>query len=60
MRNEEGALSFRLSAALQLDYVYVLKQGRVVAEGTFAYLREHSAVFQELWKHQEETVKQAG
>ncbi|OQP57354.1 ABC transporter [Niastella populi] len=46
----------RLHLLYQFDYVYVLKQGRVAAEGTFAFLREHSAVFQELWKHQEETV----
>jgi ABC-type multidrug transport system fused ATPase/permease subunit len=44
----------RLHLLSQFDYVYVLKQGRVVAEGTFAYLREHSAIFQELWRHQEE------
>jgi ABC-type multidrug transport system fused ATPase/permease subunit len=47
----------RLHLLSQFDYVYVLRQGRVVAEGTFAYLREHSSIFQELWKHQEETIK---
>jgi ABC-type multidrug transport system fused ATPase/permease subunit len=47
----------RLHLLSQFDYVYVLKQGRVVAEGTFTYLREHSPIFQELWKHQEQMVK---
>lgn len=45
----------RLHLLSQFDYVYVLRQGRVVAEGSFTYLREHSPIFQELWKHQEET-----
>jgi ABC-type multidrug transport system fused ATPase/permease subunit len=47
----------RLHLLSQFDYVYILKQGRVVAEGTFTYLREHSPIFQELWKHQEETAR---
>lgn len=47
----------RLHLLHQFDYVYVLKQGKVVAEGTFEYLREHSPLFQELWKHQKDTVK---
>ncbi len=47
----------RLHLLYQFDYIYVLKQGRIVAEGTFEYLREHSPIFQELWKHQKDTVK---
>ncbi|NII28171.1 ABC transporter ATP-binding protein [Pseudoflavitalea sp. X16] len=47
----------RLHLLYQFDYIYVLKQGRIVAEGTFDYLREHNPLFQELWKHQEETAK---
>lgn len=43
----------RLHLLPQFDYIYVLQQGRVVAAGNFRELREHSAVFQELWKHQE-------
>jgi ABC-type multidrug transport system fused ATPase/permease subunit len=35
------------------DYVYVLEQGRIVAEGTLATLRGQSPEFQELWQHQE-------
>ena len=43
----------RLHLLPQFDYIYVLNQGRVVAEGTFHYLRNNSPAFQELWKHQE-------
>jgi ATP-binding cassette subfamily B protein len=35
------------------DYVYVLEQGRIVAEGTLGALRQGSPKFQELWQHQE-------
>ena len=47
----------RLHLLYQFDYIYVLKQGSIEAEGTFEYLREHSPIFQELWKHQKDTVK---
>jgi ABC-type multidrug transport system fused ATPase/permease subunit len=47
----------RLHLLYQFDYIYVLRQGSIVAEGTFEHLREHSAIFQELWKHQKETTK---
>jgi ATP-binding cassette, subfamily B, bacterial len=46
----------RLHLLTQFDYVYVLHQGRIVAEGTFAHLLENSSIFQELWKHQKETM----
>lgn len=44
----------RLHLLRYFDYVYVLAQGRVVAEGTFEYLRQQNPIFQELWQHQEE------
>jgi ATP-binding cassette, subfamily B, bacterial len=44
----------RLYLLPKFDYVYVLAQGRVVAEGTFEHLREHSPAFQALWRHQAE------
>jgi ATP-binding cassette, subfamily B, bacterial len=47
----------RLHLLYQFDYIYVLTQGRIVAEGTFEHLRENSPIFQELWKHQKDTVK---
>jgi ATP-binding cassette, subfamily B, bacterial len=34
--------------------VYVLKDGRVVAEGTFDELKTNSTIFKELWRHQQE------
>jgi ATP-binding cassette subfamily B protein len=36
------------------DYVYVLREGHIVDEGTFAELKSRSPVFRDLWKHQEE------
>jgi len=44
----------RLYLLSYFDYVYVLQNGRIVDEGTFADLKKQSAVFNELWKHQEE------
>ena len=46
----------RLHLLTQFDYVYVLQQGRIVDEGTFDNLRENSPIFQELWKHQKDTM----
>jgi len=43
----------RLHLLHSFDYVYVLEQGRVIAEGTLAELRRESPQFQELWRHQE-------
>lgn len=47
----------RLHLLTHFDYVYVLENGRIVEEGTFESLRENSPIFQELWRHQEETMK---
>lgn len=46
----------RLHLLSHFDYVYVMEDGRVVDEGTFGALRAGSPVFQELWRHQEESV----
>lgn len=46
----------RLHLLPQFDYVYVLHQGRIVDEGSFEHLLHNSPVFQELWKHQKETM----
>lgn len=43
----------RLHLLNRFHYIYVLKQGQIVAEGTFDQLRRNSPIFQELWKHQE-------
>ena len=44
----------RLYLLSYFDYVYVLKAGHIVDEGTFAELKSRSPVFRDLWKHQEE------
>lgn len=44
----------RLHMLPKFDYIYVMENGRIADEGTFEELRETSAIFQELWRHQEE------
>lgn len=43
----------RLYLLRYFDYVYVLRNGHVIDEGTFEGLRIQSRAFQELWAHQE-------
>ena len=43
----------RLHLLAKFDYVYILSEGHLVDEGTFADLRARSGIFQELWRHQE-------
>jgi ATP-binding cassette, subfamily B, bacterial len=47
----------RLYLLSYFDHIYVLQNGRIADEGTFAELKSRSAVFQELWKHQEDKLK---
>lgn len=47
----------RLYLLKYFDYVYVLKDGRIADEGSFSELKNRSAIFMELWKHQEEKIK---
>ena len=47
----------RLYLLSYFDYVYVLRDGRIVDGGTFADLKRESPVFRELWKHQEENLR---
>lgn len=53
--SEKAILSslHRLHLLPKFDYIYVMDQGRIVDEGTFQALFEGSAVFQEMWAHQE-------
>jgi ABC-type multidrug transport system fused ATPase/permease subunit len=44
----------RLYLLTYFDYVYVLRSGHIVDEGSFTDLRKRSAIFNELWKHQED------
>ena len=46
----------RLHLLIKFDYVYVMEDGRVVDEGSFEYLKQHSETFQKLWEHQEEVA----
>ncbi|WP_066495534.1 ABC transporter ATP-binding protein [Abyssisolibacter fermentans] len=39
----------RLHLVRLFDYVYVLKEGRIVEEGTFEHLRENNGEFTRLW-----------
>ncbi len=48
----------RLHLLVFFDYVYIMKQGRIIDEGTFANLKENSVTFKELWKHQEILLKE--
>lgn len=43
----------RLHLLARFDYVYLLRDGRLIDEGTFAHLRQNSPAFRELWRHQE-------
>jgi len=43
----------RLYLLRYFDYIYVLQDGRIADEGSFADLKNRSALFNELWKHQE-------
>jgi len=44
----------RLYLLSYFDYIYVLKNGRIVDEGAFEDLKSRSAIFQEMWQHQQE------
>ena len=47
----------RLHLLAKFDYVYILENGCIVDEGSFEELRANSTVFQELWRHQEESIQ---
>ncbi|UHG91142.1 ABC transporter ATP-binding protein [Spirosoma oryzicola] len=46
----------RLHLLPMFDYIYILRNGRVVDEGSFVELRERSLIFQEMWSHQKEVM----
>lgn len=43
----------RLHLLRHFDYIYVMENGRVVAEGNLQHLLEHSTIFKDLWQHQQ-------
>lgn len=42
----------RLHLLSQFDYVYILRNGHIVDQGTFEELKRCSLVFKELWEYQ--------
>jgi len=44
----------RLHLLTYFDYVYILEEGVIVDQGSFADLKNNSSIFRELWRHQEE------
>ncbi len=46
----------RLHLLPLFDYIYIMQDGKIVDEGTFVYLREHSLIFDAMWSHQKETT----
>lgn len=42
----------RLHLLTHFDYIYILRNGQVVDEGTFEHLNRSSLAFQEMWVHQ--------
>jgi ABC-type multidrug transport system fused ATPase/permease subunit len=42
----------RLHLLKDFDYIYILKDGSVIDEGTFDNLSRYSLVFKEMWDHQ--------
>jgi ABC-type multidrug transport system fused ATPase/permease subunit len=49
----------RLHLLPLFDYVYIMDDGRIVDEGTFSHLRQHSLIFRDLWAHQQDTLRSA-
>jgi ATP-binding cassette subfamily B protein len=48
----------RLHLLPLFDYVYIMRDGKVIDEGSFSDLLRHSTVFQEMWAHQKEVMDQ--
>lgn len=47
----------RLHLLTEFDYIYILRDGAVIEEGTFEELKRSSLVFNELWEHQAATAE---
>lgn len=47
----------RLHLLPMFDYIYILRNGRIVDEGSFVQLRQNSTVFGEMWAHQKEALQ---
>ncbi|MEM9331152.1 MAG: ABC transporter ATP-binding protein [Pseudomonadota bacterium] len=45
-------VAHRLSTIAKMDRILVMNRGKIVGEGTHAYLREHNALYAEMWDRQ--------
>ncbi|GAB4048422.1 ABC transporter ATP-binding protein [Spirosoma litoris] len=50
----------RLHLLPLFDYIYIMQEGKIIDEGSFSDLHQHSAVFQEMWAHQKEVMQTEG
>ncbi len=48
----------RLHLLPLFDYIYIMQAGKIVDEGSFSELRLRSTIFQEMWAHQKDVMKQ--
>ncbi|WP_420149800.1 ABC transporter ATP-binding protein [Spirosoma sp.] len=48
----------RLHLLPLFDYIYIMQNGKIVDKGSFVELRQRSVIFQEMWAHQEDVMKQ--
>ena len=46
------AIAHRLSTLREMDRIIVLKDGRIVEDGTHELLKEAGGTYQKLWQHQ--------
>ncbi|RYZ89508.1 MAG: ABC transporter ATP-binding protein, partial [Proteobacteria bacterium] len=46
----------RLHLLPMFDYIYIMRDGVIVDEGTFLELRQRSVIFQEMWRHQSDAI----
>jgi ATP-binding cassette, subfamily B, bacterial len=42
----------RLHLLTDFDYIYIMREGLVIDEGSFEDLNRYSLVFKEMWNHQ--------
>lgn len=50
----------RLHLLPLFDYIYVMQDGKIIDEGRFVDLHQHSSVFQAMWAHQKEVMQTEG
>ena len=48
----------RLHLLPLFDYIYIMQDGKIADEGSFRDLRQRSAIFGEMWAHQQKLMEQ--